>query len=64
MEGPPMELTRVMAIEKFDAIIWTFFVFAFITTVLRLYTRLYIVRGFGLDDALIIVGQVRTLFSC
>ena len=59
-----MEIPNVLSIEKFDAIIWPFFVVAFATTVVRLYTRLCIVRGFGLDDALIVIGQVCRPFSC
>ena len=58
-----MEIASMISIETFDAIIWPFFAVAFVTTVLRLYTRLSIVRGFGLDDALIIVGQVGGFLS-
>ena len=64
MAEPQAELPSVLSTEKFDAIIWSFFVVAFITTVLRLYTKLCIVRGFGLDDALIVAGQVCLYFSC
>ena len=63
MAGPPvpMEIPEMTSIETFDAIIWPFFAVAFVTTVLRLYTRIFIVKGFGLDDALILFGQVRDL---
>ena len=45
------------------AIIWTFTAVAAITTSLRLYTRTFIVKALGLDDALIFFGQVRKTMS-
>lgn len=41
-----------------NAIIWSFTSIAVIITALRLYARAVIVKAFGLDDALILVGQV------
>lgn len=50
----------------FYAIIWVFTSVAVITTALRLYTRAHIVRSLGLDDALMLFGQVLFWlnFSC
>ena len=45
------------------AIIWTFTAVAALTTSLRLYTRAFIVKALGLDDALILLGQVRKHMS-
>ena len=58
-----MELPSMTSIGTFAAIIWPFFAVAFITTVLRLYTRIAVVKAFGLDDALILVGQVILFLS-
>ena len=54
----PMEIPEMVSIETFDAVIWPFFAVAFVTTVMRLYTRVFIVKGIGLDDALVLFGQV------
>lgn len=53
-----MEIPEMTSIEAFDAIIWPFFAVALVTTILRLYTRIFIVKGIGLDDGLILFGQV------
>lgn len=41
-----------------NAIIWSFTSVAVIITILRLYARAVILKAFGLDDALILLGQV------
>lgn len=49
----------VISIGAFNAIVWTFLSLAVVSTVLRLYTRIRIVKAFGADDGLIVFGQVR-----
>ena len=60
---PPMPVPEMTSITTYDAIVWTSFVFALITTILRLYTRLIIVRAWGLDDTLIVIAQVMLLLA-
>ena len=53
----------ILSAGAFYAIIWVFTSVAIITTALRVYTRAHIVRSFGLDDALMLFGQVSTLLA-
>ena len=48
----------ILSSGEINAIIWTFTSVAVVITALRLYARAIIVKAFGLDDALILVGQV------
>ena len=48
----------VPSVQAVYAIIWSFTAFAIIITLLRLYTRTFIVKSLGLDDALILFGIV------
>ena len=49
----------VLGERAFNAIIWSFTSFAIVATAIRLYTRSIVVKAVGLDDALILFGQVR-----
>ena len=48
----------ILTAGEIHAITWTFTSVAVVITALRLYARIVIVKAFGLDDALILVGQV------
>lgn len=48
----------VPSVQAVYAIIWSFTAFAIVITLLRLYTRTFIVKSLGLDDALILFGVV------
>ena len=56
-----MEMQDILPLAAVDAIIWSFTSFAVVVTILRLHTRIFIVKAFGLDDGLIIAGQVNDI---
>jgi hypothetical protein len=49
-----------MTTETFGGITFTFLALATITTALRLYTRVFVVKNVGLDDYLIVFGTLAT----
>lgn len=49
----------VISIGAFNAVVWTFLSLAVVSTALRLYTRIRIMKAFGADDGLVVFGQVR-----
>ena len=51
-------MSRLLTFGEASAIIWGFTSFSIILTATRLYTRAFIVKAFGLDDGLILFGQV------
>ena len=44
--------------EETSAIIWIFTTVALLTTVVRLYVRILVIKAFRLDDFLALAGQV------
>ena len=48
----------VLSAQAVYAIIWSLTSFAIAVTLLRLYTRAFVVKALGLDDALILFGLV------
>ena len=56
---PPSEaIGDASDVHVFDIIVWTALSLAVLTTAMRLFSRSYIVRAFGLDDTLILFAQV------
>lgn len=53
-----MELPDMLSIGEFDAIIFTLFGAAAISTILRIYTRRFVVRCMAVDDYLVIAAIV------
>lgn len=51
-------MSRLLTFGEASAIIWAFTSFSVVITAARLYTRAFIVKAFGLDDGLILFGQV------
>ena len=52
------EMEDVLSETEYNVIIWVVTSIALIATVLRLYTRAFVVKRLGWDDALILFGMV------
>ena len=53
----------MLSIGEFDAIIFTLFGFAALSTILRIYARRFVMRCTSVDDYLMLVVLVRLTFS-
>lgn len=63
MNAPPdMSVPSIISLHDFDAVAWSFFSVAAVTTIVRTHTRAFVVRAFGVDDVLIVIGTV-SIFS-
>ena len=54
-------MPELLSSGSFDALTWTLTAVVLLITVLRLYARIHVLRGFGWDDGLILLGLVRLL---
>ena len=55
---PRIPVPDLIPLAAYDAIIWTSIALALIITSLRLYTRSFVIRAWGIDDTLILLGTV------
>ena len=55
-------MAEILSNGAFNALTWTFTAVAIVITVLRLYARIHVLKGFGWDDGLILLGLVRLPF--
>jgi hypothetical protein len=62
-QGIPLEkpYPDILRLSGYDGITFTFYVIAFITTLMRLYCRLVLMKNFGLDDFLITIATLSAL---
>ena len=60
---PSIGVGDMIHIGIYDGIVWTAVSLAVMTTTLRLFSRLYVVRASGIDDLLIFFAQVRIILS-
>ena len=56
----PLHPPQILSPTAFDGIAFAFLSVALATTLARVYVHCFVVRAFGLDDFLIVVGSVST----